>query len=396
MDTLRNSEKSDDKTTRLCWKLLNTDKANMNLMMYLKSSVMNIKTFLHKNAIERVSMVKPFLENNKLITLDKMVLTCLTKLLPTRIESAFIIEYFLTRLKPTTLTTRENLAKEKLNMLKNVELIKQMSELAKVPELTEQYIENAILDNATKRFKEQIDLKIQSCMKQFMSEQRESWLNRINELNDEKNKYRKLAKQAIRAIKTNRYTKAFYSCLNKKWWPIEAKLSIILKKCFRYGNRFTKKTANMCRRRWNYLNKLINNKIKGIYIEEEEIELKAEEAKKDKTIWHPTIWKKIQEKPNWKEAFEKILLYYQPKIMKIFVEDMPKMHYIQEYHDYLDKKMEEIYSKNINLLATTTEDTKELDDDLEELKNENEEWEEIDEKLAEELIGDINLDDFKT
>ena len=145
-------------------------KSNLNLMMYLKSSVINIQTFLHKNALERVSMVKPFLENNKLSTLDKMVVTCLTKLLPTRIESAYIIEFLLTRLQPTTLTTREILAQEKLNLLKDVELIKQMSELAKVPELTEQYIENAILDDATKRFKEQIDMKIQSYMSQFMSE----------------------------------------------------------------------------------------------------------------------------------------------------------------------------------------------------------------------------------
>ena len=143
-------------------------------------------------------------------------------------------------------------------MLKDVELIKQMSELSKVSELTEQYIENAILDDATKRFKEQIDMKIQNYMSQFMSEQRESWLNRINELNDEKNRYKKFAKQAQRSIRLNRHTKAFCSCLNRQWWSIETKLSIILKDCFTYGNRFMKKTANMCRRRWNYLNKLIN------------------------------------------------------------------------------------------------------------------------------------------
>ena len=37
-------------------------------------------------------------------------------------------------------------------MLKDVETVKQTSELSKVPELTEQYIENTILDDATKRF----------------------------------------------------------------------------------------------------------------------------------------------------------------------------------------------------------------------------------------------------
>ena len=345
MNTLRNLEKSDDKTIRLCWKLLNTDKSNLNLMMYLKSSAIDIQTFLHKNALDRASMVKPFLENNKLSTLDRMVVTCLTKLLPTRIESAFLIEFLLTRLQPNALTTREILAEEKLNMLKDVKLIKQMSELAKVPELTEQYIENAILDDATKRFKEQIDMKIQSYMNQFKSEQRESWLNRINELNDEKNRYKKLAKQALRSIRIKRHTKAFCSCLNRQWWSIEEKLSIILKDCFVYGNRFMKKTANMCRRRWNHLNMLINNKMKGIQIEEEEIELKAEEARKDKSIWYPTIWKKIQEKLNWKEAFERIPFHYQPKIMKMFVEDNPKLEYVSEYYKYLDKKMEDSTQK---------------------------------------------------
>ena len=93
-----------------------------------------------------------------------------------------------------------------------------------------------------------------------MCEQRESGLNRINEINDEKNRYKKLARQALRSIKLNRHTKAFCIVLNNQWWSIESKLSIILKDCFRYGNRFMKKTANMCRRRSNYLNMLINNK----------------------------------------------------------------------------------------------------------------------------------------
>lgn len=49
--------------------------------------------------------------------------------------------------------------------------------------------------------------------------------------------------------------------------------------------------------------------------------------------------KKIQEKPKWKEAFEKILLHYQPKIMKMFLEDMPNPEYINEYNKYLVNKM---------------------------------------------------------
>ena len=45
--------------------------------------------------------------------------------------------------------------------------------------------------------------------------------------------------------------------------------------------------------------------MKGIYFGEEEIEMKADEARKDKSIWYPTIWKKIQEKPKWKKLLRK-------------------------------------------------------------------------------------------
>lgn len=147
--------------------------------------------FLHKTATERVSMVKPFLEDKKINTLDKMVITCLTKLLPTRIESAYLIEHLIKRLKPGTLSTRETLANGRLDLLKDVDLLKQVKELANVENLTEQFVENAILNDATKRFKYQIEAQIEEAMKQFMAEQRGSWLNRINEKHEALMKYKK-------------------------------------------------------------------------------------------------------------------------------------------------------------------------------------------------------------
>jgi hypothetical protein len=36
--------------------------------------------------------------------------------------------------------------------------------------------------------------------------------------------------------------------------------------------------------------------MKGVISTEEEIEIDAEQAKKDNSIWYPEIWKKIQEK----------------------------------------------------------------------------------------------------
>ena len=54
---------------------------------------------------------------------------------------------------------------------------------------------------------------------------------------------------------------------------------------------------------------------------------------------------------------------FQPKIIKMFLEDMPKLTYANENHKYLDKKMEEVYSKNINLLTTKSDDIKELEEE---------------------------------
>lgn len=177
--------------------------------------------------------------------------------------------------------------------------------------------------------------------------------------------------------------------LIRHWWNMEKQLSKLLKHCLVYGNRYMKKIANMTRRRWIKLREIIENKRKGIKMAEEEEELNAEEAKKDGSIWYPTIWSKIQAKPEWKQTFEKIPLIQQPNVMKMFVEDMPKFEYIQEYHEYLDKKMEDIYNKNINILTTCSETSiiKELEDD---------EFQEINEDEANELLHKLNLEDLKT
>jgi hypothetical protein len=137
-----------------------------------------------------------------------------------------------------------------------------------------------------------------------------------------------------------------------------------------------------------FLKELIGSKThmlllsKDDFADPEVTKLWIEEAKKDGSFWYPTIWNKIQQKKEWKLAFEKIPLNQQPKVMKLFVEDMPKLQYIQEINKYLDNKMEEVYAKNINLLATT-ETEKQLD-------NEEEEFEEIDEEEAKDLLASLN------
>ena len=67
--------------------------------------------------------------------------------------------------------------------------------------------------------------------------------------------------------------------------------------------------------------KYLDDKRKGIKSTEEETEIDAEKARKDKSIQYPEIWKRIQEKKGWKRAFDKIPLELQPEIMKKFVEE---------------------------------------------------------------------------
>lgn len=369
-------------------KLLKNDKQNFALVQYLIPSAIDIQVFLqNRNCLDRVNMVKPFLENQQIATLDKMVITCLTKLLPTRIETPLLINYLIKRFRPNTLNTKETIVEEKMKMLDDIEFIKQVKELANTENLTEELLSKSVAFESTERIRNQIDLKIDEYMKQFMGEQRSCWLNRVNELNDEKNRYRKLLKQALRSIALNRHTKAFCSLINCRYWMINEKLDTILKYCFVNGNRFIKKIANMLKRRWTQLKKILEDKMNGIKIVEEDEIINTEEAKKDGSIWYPAIWEKIQKKPEWKQTFEKIPLIQQPKVMKMFVEDMPKMEYIQDIYKYLDKKMEEVYKNNKYLLTTSSSDKQ--------IKDSEDEYEEIEEEEAEHLLASLyteNLD----
>ena len=86
------------------------------------------------------------------------------------------------------------------------------------------------------------------------------------------------------------------------------------------------------------------------------------------------------------DTYNKIPLNYQPKVMKMFIEDLPKLEYIQDYEKHFEQKIEKVYTENIkkltgniNLLAETNEDTWE----------EIEEEEEINANKAKQLLGDI-------
>lgn len=139
-------------------------------------------------------MVEPFLETNDLSTIDRKVIICLNKLLPTRIESVFIIEHLISRLNPTATKTKESIAQKKLEMLKDIDFLKQVKELEKTQNLTEIYIQKAIVGDANQQFRDQIDCTIDKYMQQFMAEQRGTWLERINQKSEQLRDMTKLDK----------------------------------------------------------------------------------------------------------------------------------------------------------------------------------------------------------
>ena len=90
-------------------------------------------------------------------------------------------------------------------------------------------------------------------MEKVMGEQRVNWQNRIIEVTIEKNHFRKLAKQALRAIALNIHSKIFCKILIEKWWQTNEKKREIFRFCFKSRSRYMKKVANMCNRRWKNL-----------------------------------------------------------------------------------------------------------------------------------------------
>ena len=75
-----------------------------------------------------------------------------------------------------------------------------------------------------------------------------------------------------------------------------------------------------------------------------------EESKKNGAIWYEMIMEKIKKKKEWMDTYNKIPLKFQPTVLKMFVEDLPKLEYIQEYEKYFDTKIEKVYNENINKL----------------------------------------------
>lgn len=141
----------------------------------------------------------------------------LIKLLPTRIESVFILEYLCKRMEPTTKNTQERFVEQKLNQLnqlKDNEIIKQSKEIAKTPEdLTEHLIQTALLNDATRRFIKVIDYKIEYYMELFMAEQRGNWLHKLTEIMDDRNSKKKLLRQGLNFIRLGNNIKTFCKVL---------------------------------------------------------------------------------------------------------------------------------------------------------------------------------------
>lgn len=386
MESLRDLVKSDNKTIKICLSILNKDKQNVNLLKFMTVSELNIQEFLTNQTAYRMEMIEPLLETRKLSSLDKGIVRCLTKILPTRIESVYMIEYLINRLAPTAKQTFDVMAQEIQTKWKDIESIKTMQDLAKTPNLTEKYIEDALVFNATRKFQLGIEAMINNHMENFMEEQRGNWLHRLTEIQDENKRFKKLLRQDLISIKVGRNMKTFCKILLEKWWNMNGLLTKMLKFCFTSRNRHMKMIANMCKNKWRNIFKVVDLKLKEVTsIEEEEID--SEQARKDKSIWYPEIWEKIQANKEWKQAFEKIPFETQPKIMKKFVEDMPILQYYKEYTDYIEKKMKKVYKENIKMLASTTE-SKELIED----ETQYEEIEDIDPQKADELLGKLDLE----
>ena len=82
-------------------------------------------------------------------------------------------------------------------------------------------------------------------MELFMAEQRGNCLNRLTEIQDDRNNKINLLRQALNTIRLGKDTKSFCAILIRNWWSINVLLNKMMKFCFTSRSRRMKKISNI-------------------------------------------------------------------------------------------------------------------------------------------------------
>lgn len=324
-----------------------------------------IPAFFQIPKAERVKYFQDQLVNIK--GLDRLCMNLLLENLPFTVETPYLIYYLIRRLQPGALSTIENQALNNLNVINNVDYLKQLQTIAKLEAIDEDLLENTIIWQANKKFRKQIEATMDEEMSKFMAEQRGNWLKKYTELKNQNNELIRDNKRHLRTIQTQLPSQIFCKALLIRFDKIQESLNNVLAYIFSGHNGPMKMYANILRRGLKKIQFLITQKSKNIKIEEEKIdEATIKQMKEDGSYWHPKIYEKIQQNETYLKLYNKLDIPTRLHVMNMIATNVPKLHYYWDYDAYFEKKIDTVYKENINLITSQS-------------SNEEGEWEEIDE-----------------
>lgn len=345
--------------------------------------------YFQSTKAEREETVKMLLEGKKLSPLDSLCIRLLWRILPYSLEAPYIAYYLTKRLSPNSLSTIELLRKNELDILTNADFLKLFESLSRLEELDENYIENTIVVQATKKYKASIENEIQKNLDLFMAEMRGNWMKKIGELRETIKQQNDLIKNLEKAIWSKMPTKEFCRMIYVRLEKLEFPLSNMYSYCFSSKINRMKRYANITRRQIHQIRHLIELKMKDISTKEELEAIDAVQMKKDGSFWHSYIYNLIKQNKTWFKTYSKLSMATRLQIVTEIGRDTPDFTFVHEKDDYFMHKIEETYNKYIPMLETSKSSNSMI---------ENEEWEEMEEDqninaLTNSLINKLNESD---
>jgi gas vesicle protein len=323
-----------------------------------------------------------YLDENKIGLLDSMCMKLLIKMLPYQLESPYIIFYLMKRLRPGVVSTLEEKLKELIDTIGHVDILKQMQMLAKLGDLDEAYLRNTVIYEATKDYKLDIQRNIQKELDKFAAEIRGNWMKKLYEIQTENKELKQRCHTMEKTITTQLPSKAFCSIIYGKMDKFRWSFLQMLRYCFASGKSYIIRAANISKRGMTHIQNLIEKKMRGIKLREEEEAYDLKKMKETGEYWHAYIYQMIKQNEMWMKTYAKLKPRFRLMIVSEISKDVPELDKVDERKCYFNNKIQDIYEKYIPMLESQNSSANLL---------EEEEWEEDeseDAKVTDELVGE--------
>ena len=358
---------SDGKAIQLMSKLWSSSEWKDKLMYLCAPELVDV-SFLALPHKTRTSSIVKYL--GELSMADQLALSCLTDVLPMKMESKYLLNYLITRLSSKyaniQVETQKHQMKHLTNFLEKVDstkIIYEWQENRKIKEL-----------------KEEIEAKVCEITYRNEAEIKDRWIFKYVQAQKERNKYKSMLNRCLHTIYENRFTKATLNVIYDKVIDCIQSFNYIAKRIYCYGGARMKKWTNITQRKLNRLEKYVKGKLIGFNYQEELDILQKYNLEEQGLLWSSLAREMISQNPKLEAIYNKLDLQQKYSAMQLAVRNTQNLKNINE----IKLQIKANISENMKLLQSSTETSEpSLNINLSAIKAENEEWEEVEEEESE-------------